>query len=64
MAGAPLPQFMGEENKAKVQEYVGMMRDDLAYLLDERDIDAEVQAAISFLAPSTASRCWGGTSSR
>ena len=62
MAGAPLPQFMGEENKAKVQAYVGMMRDDLAYLLDERDIDAEVQASISFL--STASRCWGATSSR
>ena len=40
---------MGEENKAKVQEYVAMMRDDLAYLFDERDIDAEVQASISFL---------------
>ena len=49
MDGTPFDQFTTPGSEERVSEFVKLLRDDLAFLLDERDVELQVQAAISYL---------------
>jgi len=51
-----LVKFTGDDKEEIIKEHVKLLRDDLAFLFDERDIDANVQAAISALGYRTINR--------